>query len=189
MKQKIIAAVLCIVGVLLFFQKGQAMTLTQGTVSLSGSSNIVFNYSNPDDSSSRQSYSLSARPGYFVKDNLELATQLSGSIYDSSTVSGTAYAITPLIIYHMPLNETSAVFGGLGAGYSWSRTSFDPTVTTLGGVNKSRGSQYGGLVGWEYFISSHLSLNVNVDIKRQTYHDYHNRFTIITTQLGFSIYL
>jgi hypothetical protein len=191
MRRAIFGGLLWLVSALLQLgPAAQAAELKQGTLSLSGNSNISFNSSDPETSPSRQSYSLSVRPGYFMIDNLELALQFSGTIYDSDYGTSNYYAVTPLIIYHMPISEAVNLFGGLGAGYSWSRSSIEGYGGLPGIVDKSRGNRYDGLVGWEYFFSSHVALNLQIDVNRTVYrhYGYNSRSTDVSTQLGFGLY-
>ncbi len=189
MGRKISAVLYCLVVVLLCSQGARATGLEQGTISLSGSSNLMFSYSSPDDSSSSRSYAAGVRSGYFIKDDLELALHVSGSTSDSGEISDTAYVVTPLLVYHMPVSDASSVFGGLGAGYKWSRFDIKSHDSLAGFVRKSRGIMFEGLLGWEYFFSSQIALNMEIDVSRTSYHrDRNERYTNISTQLGFSIY-
>jgi len=192
MKNNIITVLLCMAGILLLTQgaygSGSDMiTLNQGTVSLSGSSNIFFSYAHDDTSSATRSYRLSVLPGYFVKDNLELSVQLSGYFSKSDVNDWAMYDVIPFIIYHHPLTEVSYVFGGLGAGYTWSKWRYGPASPLPGTVIKSRATVLAGLLGWEYFVSSDIALHVKIAATRRNYSDDNNGNTI-TSLLGFSLY-
>lgn len=172
MKRIVIVVFLCMSAVFLSTGDAQSYTLKQGTISLSGSSNIMFQYTSDNR---YYNYSLSVQPGYFVRDNLELAVQLSG-YYDS--YSDAAYTITPLVIFHIPLGEPSNLFAGAGGGYSWRQYSWN-------GINLA------ALLGWEYFLGSQVALHIKAQynyISGESSSYYHDRYAEVISQLGVSVY-
>lgn len=171
MKRIVIAVLLCMSGVFLSIEDAQSYTLKEGTISLSGSSNIMYQYTSAPRS---YRYSVSVQPGYFVRDNLELAVQFSG-YYDS--YSDAAYTITPLVISHIPLGELSNLFAGVGGGYSWRQYSWN-------GINLA------ALLGWEYLLGDEVALNIKAQYNYISGEQgsYHDRYAEVISQLGVSVY-
>lgn len=178
----------------LFFSSGivHAYSIKQGTISVSGSSNIFFRYSNSDLSSATRTYSLSLQNGYFVKDNLEIGIQWSGYLSESDSTTSTSYAITPLITYHFSLGEKSNLFTGGGAGYSWSRYSYRFDNTHPGEIYIWRGARFEGLAGWEYLLTNEIFLLLKIEYDRWMWSsnssDRNDRETDIISQLGVGFY-
>lgn len=171
MKRIVMAVLFCMSGMFLLAEDAQPYTLQQGTISLSGSSNIMFQYSSSGHDST---YSLSAQSGYFVRDNLELSLQLSGTVVSHLEIR---YAVTPFVIYHIPLSEPSNLFAGAGAGYSWER-------------DYMNGKNFDALLGWEYILTNNVTLQIKAQYVRlvEKYGSHYYRSTEITSQLGVGVY-
>jgi hypothetical protein len=89
-----------------------------------------------------------------------------------------------------PVSERTNVYGGLGGGYSWSRINIEGSGLFPAIITKRRGYQYDGLLGGAYFLTTHVALDLQVDVARKIYrqYGYNSRSTNTSTQLGLSLY-
>ena len=183
MKQSFFCAAVAAAVLFLFAVSVQAYEIQKGTISIGGSSNVLFmsrNYDKGDDSTT---YYLFVDGGYFIRNNLELGAELLLESYDAGDYESRSYSLSPFIMYHIPLDKQSNIIAGVGLGYSKYET--DEDNTTYG----SKGATMFGEFGWEYFFNPHVAMNISLhlrhtDWKLNNYSEDKDRETSSMTKLG-----
>jgi len=147
---------------------------------------------NYDKGGDNTSYSFGGNMGYFIFNNFELGTSFMYFNYDHDDYTSKNYSIGPILIYHLPLNDSSNIVFNLSAGLSKSEiddnTDFD--------FNRDTDGKYiSGGVGFEYFLHSKVSIDLGLNFNHTKW-DYSGNYdsydddtsNSISTATGFKIY-
>ena len=143
----------------------EAQTITQRTVSLSGSSIAFSETKDADHRPDRDKTSFTVNGGYFIIDNLEFGFSFLYAWEDIDEYGDTReYTISPYLAYHYPLDEKSSIYYGGGFGLSNIKTKY-----ASGRTQKDDGITLFGKIGWEFFINSQTSINIGFILNRSEY--------------------
>ncbi len=165
-----------------------AFEIDKGTISIGGSSDILFKGRTFNESDDSKTFSFYIDGGYFILKNLELGSELSLYYRDSDSEEVKRYMIGPVITSHLPFNDNSNFTLGAGLGYVNSETDED-SGTSYG----YEGISIFASLGWEYFFNQNVALNINLklrqtewDMDNYSYDD--NTETSLGTMFGLKIF-
>lgn len=162
MNNKHISYFVMLFGMLLLSMEANAHTIKQGTISIGAS---AFNLSrNLEQGTDSDEYKISVSGSYFLKDNFEIGTMLSYDRFSSNQQKSTSWSLSPIIMYHIPLDENTNVYVGTGIFI----TNRDDDFST-GNKTTDESAGFTLNTGWEYFFNAHVAINIGLSFSRVTW--------------------
>ncbi len=173
----------------LWAMSAEARTLTEGTVSINGSSSTSFQ-SRDFDHGDTSEFRVSVSGGYFLIDNLEAGTGVSYDKFNSSSTHTASWSLTPFAQYHFPVADKADIYGGAG----FILTHYDRTFSA-GDADHQNSYGVSFTVGGEYFLTQNVALDlrftysrIHWDLKNEIISEDHER-RLTGPLLGITVYL
>jgi len=178
---------MAVVANMMFLMISECMAgdIKRGTLSLGAASNGGFRLIDRsiEDGNYKATF-LSFELGYFIFNNIEIGSSVCLRYDSNDDFDARSYSLIPFLTYHLPLNEKSNIFMGIGAGYGLVDIDSDNID------EESTQTLFYGEGGYEYFLNRNVALEFGVKAEQVNFDcdETEETINVLTTQFKFKLF-